>query len=268
MSSKMLRIAVVCSVIILAVAIASAQERQKALPAEAQGMDVFNPVEGRIVVLSARPAGARLEKGELICELDPSELRDRAASEELTLSATQAEVQAASLAREVAVMALNQYKDGLFIYELGTATSEIKLAESELASAEDSVDWSTRMFEKGYMSMAAKVAEELGLQKARSALEYAQLKRKVQIDYAKNKKIKELLGAVETARARELRTQAELERKRSAVKRLESQIRRSKVAAPVAGRLRYSSPVGPGAVLRDGQLLCRIVLEGGANPPK
>jgi len=267
MSPKILRIGVVCSAIILAVVIASAQERRTDVSAESQGMELFNPAEGRIVVLSARPDGARVEKGEVICELDPSDLQDRLAAEELGLRGMQADVQAAGLAREVAVIALSEYKEGLFAHEVMAAESEIKLAESKLASAEDTVEWARRMFDKGYVSMAAKVSDELGLKKARYALEYSQSKRKVLLDYTKNKTIKELLGAVETARARELLKQAELERQRSAVKKLDSQIPRCKVAAPVAGRLRYTTSIGPGAVLRDGQLLCRIVPEGGTRTP-
>jgi len=103
-----------------------------------------------------------------------------------------------------------------------------------------------------------KISEELALKKARFALEQAQSKRKVLIDYTKNKTIKALLGAVETARGHELARQAVLERKRSAVKRLAEQIRRCKVAAPIDGLVRYTAPIGPGAVVHDGQVLFRI----------
>jgi multidrug resistance efflux pump len=253
--------------IILAVAMASAQERQTAVPAEREGVQIFNPVAGRIVVVSSRPDGARVEKGEVICELDSAELQDRLASDQVALQGTEAEVRGASLAREVAVMALNEYKEGLFIRDLVTAEADIKLAESNLAHAEDSLDWTRRMFDKGYVSMATKASEELTFKKARFAIEEAQNKRKVLIDYTKNRTVKALLGAVETARARELREQSVLERQRAALKRLDSQIRRCKVAAPVVGRVRYASPIGAGAVLRDGQLLCRIVPEGEARTP-
>jgi multidrug resistance efflux pump len=265
MSSKMLRIGVVSLGIILAVAVASAQERRTAGTAEREGIAVFNPVEGRVAVISCRPDGARVEKGEVFCELDSSKLQDLLASEEITISGTTAEVHGASLAREVAVMTLNEYKDGLFIHDLVTTESEIKLAESNLARAEDTVDWTRRMFDKGYVSMATKVSEELALKKARFTLEEAQSKRKVLLDHTKNKTIKTLLGAVETARAHELHTQSALERQRSARTRLDSQLRRCKVAAPIAGRVRYASPIGAGAVLQDGQLFCRIVPDGDAR---
>ncbi len=93
-------------------------------------------------------------------------------------------------------MALNEYKEGLFIHDLVTADADIKLAESNLAHAEDTLDWARRMFDKGYVSLNTKVSEELVLKKARIAVEEAQTKRKVLIDYTKNKTVKALLGAV------------------------------------------------------------------------
>lgn len=267
MSSKMLGVGLVGLAITLAVAVASAQERQTAMPSERDAVQVFNPVEGRVVILSSRPDGARVEKGEMICELDASELQGRLASAELAVRGTEAEVRGAALAREVAAMAVNEYKDGRFVDELQAAEANIRVAEINLAHAEDTVDWTRRMFDKGYVSHATKVAEELALKKARFALEEGQTQRKVLIDHTRSKTIKALLGAVETARARELREQARLERERSTLKRLDRQIGRCKVTAPVAGRVKYPSPIGAGAVLRDGQLLCRIVPDGEAKVP-
>lgn len=86
-------------------------------------------------------------------------------------------------------------------------------------------------------------------------------KRVALVNFTKNKMIKELTGAVETARASELSIQAAVERDRSALKRLDDQIRRSKVEAPLGGRVRYVAPVGAGAVVRDGQVIFRIEAE-------
>ena len=55
---------------------------------------------------------------------------------------------ATRIAREVAVMAVNEYKEGTFVQEFAATESGIKLAEAELASAEDHLDWVRRMFER------------------------------------------------------------------------------------------------------------------------
>ncbi len=61
MSSKILRVGVVGLPIIFAVAMASAQERRTTVPVEREGIQVFNPIEGRAVVLSSRPESASPE---------------------------------------------------------------------------------------------------------------------------------------------------------------------------------------------------------------
>jgi len=164
MSSSVMRMGLLAGLAILvAGAIALAQTRGAAEPAGRGSVDVFNSVEGRVVVITSRPDGSRVEK------------------------------------------------------------------------------------------------------KVRFALEQAQTKLKVLVDYSKDRTIKALTGAVETARARELAKQAELERARSAERRLTDQIARCKVAAPAGGRIEYAAPIGAGAVVHDGQLLFRVVPAGMAN---
>jgi multidrug resistance efflux pump len=228
-------------------------------------VDVYNPVDGRVRVISSRPDGARVGKGDVVCELDPAELQDRLASQEIVVRAAEAGRQGARLAREVAVMAVTEYQEGLFAQDVAAVEGEIKLAESTLARAEDGLDWTRRMFEKGYVSLFQKVSEELALKKAQFALERAQSRKNVLTHFTKGRTTKELLGSVETARARELSEQAALERERSALKRLSDQIRRCKVEAPSSGRVRYVTPIGAGAVVQDGQVLFRIVPDG--TPP-
>ena len=97
------------------------------------------------------------------------------------------------------MMAVKEYKEGTFFQELATTEGEIKLAESDLSRAVDRVDWTRRMFERANLS-GGKGPEELKLKMARFALEHAQSKKKVLVDHSKDKTIKALMGAVETAR--------------------------------------------------------------------
>ena len=62
MSSQLIRLGLVAaSGIVLAGAIAAAQDRKPIETAEAGGVAVFNPVEGRMVVVIARPDGSRVK---------------------------------------------------------------------------------------------------------------------------------------------------------------------------------------------------------------
>jgi HlyD family secretion protein len=266
MSSNVVPLGLLAALAVLvAGVIAGAQDGKHAELARRDAVDVFNVVEVRTVVVTALPESTRVEKGDVVCELDQSELRDRLATQEIVVRGAEADADAARIAREVAVMALIEYKEGTFRQELAATESVIKLTEAKLSNAEDQTDWSRRMFAKGYISISEKVTDELALKHARFALEEAQSKRKVLIDYSKARAIKALSGAVESARACELAKQAAVERERSAQKRLSGQIGRCKVTAPATGRVEYVSRFGVGAVVHDGQLLCRVVPEGAAT---
>jgi multidrug resistance efflux pump len=121
--------------VVLSGVIAAAQDRAGVEPGGQQVLIVFNSVEGRTTVVTSVPDGTRVEKGEIVCELDPSPLRDRLAVQEIVVQGVDSDVQAARIAREVAVMELNEYKSGLFIQELARTEGEIKLAEAKLVGA-------------------------------------------------------------------------------------------------------------------------------------
>jgi HlyD family secretion protein len=259
MSSNRMRIgfaAVLATIGTTALVLAQAEPIKSVTP---KGIPVFNPVEGRVVVLTSKAEGALVQKGEVVCEFDPDELRDRLTNQEFVVRAAVAELHSKRIAREVAVMAETEYKNSAFPQHLAATQSEIALAESKLSRAEDQVDWLRRMFQKGFVSMQEKTGGELVLRQTRFALEQAQLTKNVLTDHSKQKTIKTLLGEVESARARELGAQASLERERSLQKKLTDQLNRCKVVAPVAGHVEYAALIDTGAVVRDGDLLFRIL---------
>jgi HlyD family secretion protein len=269
MSSNFTRLGLLAvSAVLLAGVIAWAQDRQGGESPVRSAVDVFNVVEGRTVVITRLTEGTHVEKGDVVCELDPTALRNQLATQEIVARGAEADVHAARIAREVAVMALIEYKEATFRQELAAIEGEIKLTESELSRAEDSLDWSRRMFERGYVSKSELVSAELTLKHAHFALEKAQSGKKVLVDYSKARMIKTLTGAIEAARAGELVKQAVVERERSAQERLKDQIGRCKVTAPVSGRIKYAAPFGAGAVVHDGQVLCRIISEGESTTAK
>jgi len=109
---------------------------------------------------------------------------------------------------ELAEIAREEYEEIIFPRDLAIADGEVKLAESDLRRSEDRLDWARRMFDKGFVSRAQKVSEELTLKKAQFTVEQAESKQKVLVDYTKSKTIKELLSEVEKARSDKLARQA------------------------------------------------------------
>ena len=115
--------------------------------------------------MSSRPEGAHVEKGELVCELDPTELQDRLAAQATLIRAREAELHAARLASQGRRPRRHRVRArGSISRDLQESERAIKLAESKLASAEDKVDWRRRMFDKGYASLFEKNCRRAGPQ--------------------------------------------------------------------------------------------------------
>ena len=192
------------------------------------------------------PEGTPVKKGELVCELDSAALKDSLTNQQITTKSAEANYENAKLTREVAEIAVTEYVEGIYKQELATVEGEIKLAESDLSRSEDRLDWAQRMFEKGYVSMAARISEELTLKKARFALEQAQSKRKVLVEYTRARRSR-------SSRARSRRPgPTSWPRRRpgssklSKEKKLERQIAACEILAPADGLVVYANDPVPG----------------------
>ena len=208
--------------------------------------DAYCQVEGQTTIIMIKPEGTQVKKGEIVCELDSAALKDQLVNQKITTKSAEANYENAKLTREVAEIAVVEYDEGIYKQDLATVEGEIKLAESDLSRSEDRLDWARRMFEKGYVSMAAKISEELTLKKARFALEQAQSKKKVLVEYTKGKTIKELKSEVEKARSDELAKKATWDLEDGKEKKLEKQIAACKIKAPSDGLVVYANDPEPG----------------------
>ncbi len=203
--------------------------------------DVYCNVEGQTTIIKIFPEGTKVQKGDVVCELDSASLKDQHINQKITTKSAEANFMNAKLTREVAQIAVREYKEGIFVQDEATAEGEIKLAESDLARAEDRVDWAQRMFEKGYVSVAQKVSEDLALQKARFSKEQAQSKLNVLRQYTKGKTIKELESDVEKAMSDELAKQATWALEKTKEEKLERQIAQCVLKAPSDGLVVYAN---------------------------
>jgi HlyD family secretion protein len=256
----------------------SRQPVSSAEPTGRRDISVFNQVGGVTTIVSIKPDGSRVKKGELVCELDAASLKETMEYQGIAIKEAEAAVQHAQRTRDVAQSALTEYVEGLFPQELQTVSGEVSLAESELKRADGRAALSKRMFEKGMLPKRNKITDELLLQKAKFRLEQAQAKKNVLEKYTKSKMTKELMTQVEKAKSDEVAKKALQAFEEAKQDRLRKQIDRCKMFAPVSGHLYYSRtdeeaaarvidedtprPIEPGASVREGQFLFRIIPEG------
>jgi multidrug efflux pump subunit AcrA (membrane-fusion protein) len=233
-------------------------------PAPPEVIDVINEVEGRTAIVGIVPEGQSVAKGQLICELDSTDLRDRLDKQEIAIKRAEDDHKKAHRTREVAVIALDEYIRG-------SATPAVGRDEGKLVEAKVKLALMLWLFDGSSIHLADKAVQEmlLGENQGRG---YSLHRPRMVEDFASRREQAELEANVQKAMADELAKLATLRLERLEGEHLRRQIEKCQVRAPIAGKLLYANPrTRPGArpqpfiheraVVQHQQFLFRIVPE-------
>ncbi len=223
--------------------------------------DNYNPVPGETRILSILPANEKVKKGQLVCELDSARIRDQLTNQKIATQRAEARYQNARSTLEIAEIAIKEYTEGVFRQDMATIMGELRLAVSDLTRAIDKLEWADRMEAKGYLTKGQVAAEDIGLQKAVSAVEQAAKKRNVLQKYTKEKTTKELKSEIEKARADMLAKKATWDLEKTKTTHLERDVAHCTITAPADGELILAPGIAKGATVRERQLIFRVVTE-------
>ena len=180
---------------------------------------IKSEVEGSTTILWVIPEGTRVKAGDVLVELDASELTDRridqqtvvqnaetawiAAREALAVgrNQAQADVELAQLTLDFAKLDLEKYTGEKGEYEsLRTeAEADIKLAQEELLRAEEKLKWSKKLAAENYISSTELQTDELTYNKAVLNLELARNKLDLLEDFTYKRQLAQLNSDVSQA---------------------------------------------------------------------
>jgi RNA polymerase sigma factor (sigma-70 family) len=237
-----------------------AAAREKAERKAAPPIPVSAKVDIAARIIKLIPNGTRVKKGDVVCELDSAALRNWLVNQRIAVKAAEATYRNANLAREVAEIAVTEYREGVFKGELQDAEGNIEIAKAEflLADAEFSAA------KKEDVSLKIKRAE-LAVLRARIALEKAQTRKDLLVKYTYYRRVRELESGVKRAHSDELVKQATFELERNKEANLERQIAISTISAPIDGVVQLRTqrtpdgfPIREGITVREGQVLLSI----------
>jgi multidrug efflux pump subunit AcrA (membrane-fusion protein) len=248
--------------------------------------DLYCPVEGQSTILSLVPEGQAVKKGELVCELDSSGLRDQLVNQEIAEQRSSAAYLSAKLSREAAEIAVAEYVEGIFKQDLYTLKSQIAGAEAAIQKAEDRLERTQRARQRmsGVAKEAAKtpadIAAELDIvdrlesaeqsvQKERKTLELARAKLDVLEKYTREKTTNALKVAAKRKRTEELGKKEAWVLEKNKAEKLKRQIEACRIFAPRDGvvicannpgrRGNYGRPqVEEGAMVRERQKIASV----------
>lgn len=149
----------------------------------ATSVPIFSQVEGRTTIVKLVPEGTNVEKGDVVVELDSSELTQKLNEQEIAVeSATAAllqaqeetkiqkslsdsEVREAEVRLQQAELDLKKYLEGDYPLALAKAESEVTISEEELTRAQNQYEWSQKLAEKGYVTGTELIADKLSVRK-------------------------------------------------------------------------------------------------------
>ncbi len=259
-------------------------------------------VEGSAVILFLVDEGTQVKKGDLLVELDASNLIDQRVSQQIQVinaeaahvnasenlavvkSQAQADVDQADLDLRFARQDLVQYREGEYPKLRKEAEVAITLAEETLTNASSTYEWSQKLFAEKYISEAELKQDELSRQKAQIDLELAKDELALLTNFTYTRKMAELQSAasqaemalerirrksaadVVQAEAKLKASEAELKQQQNQFNRIEHQISKTKIYAPMDGTVIYatstrlswrsnSEPLDEGQAVRERQEL-------------
>ena len=230
--------------------------------------DVKCKVAGGSTILWIIPDGTEVKQGDKLADLDASALTDQINTQKINCSKAQSLVIQARKNYEVAQISVREYLEGTYQQELQTAETNITIAEENLRSSKNSLNYSQRMFQRGYISQLELESQQFGVKRAELELAGARTARKVLEEFTKVKMLEDLRSQVETAAATLEAEQAAFELEEAKLKRLETQLTNCTILAPQDGMVVYANERGrrgnqsvtieEGALVRDQQTILRL----------
>ncbi|MHC4115849.1 MAG: HlyD family secretion protein, partial [Planctomycetota bacterium] len=244
---------------------------------------IKNEVEGRTSIIYLIPEGRIVKKGDLLAELDSSQLLDQQIEQEIRTQNAEAsfiharenlavvenqaksDIDKAELALKFAKQDLRQYLEGEYPNQLKEAENKIKLATEELMRAEEKLKWSNRLHDEKYISQTEKQADELAVTRKTLDLELAQNNMTLLKDYIYHREVTQLESDVRQAQmalervtrkasADVVQAQANLRAKESEFKQQQGKLQKvvdnltkTKIYAPEDGLVIYATSAQSGS---------------------
>lgn len=238
---------------------------------------ITSQVQGRNTLIHIIPEGTRVEKGDLLVEIDSSSLKDRLVERKISVqnaeakfiqarenvavteSQNETDISAAELKHRFAKEDLEKYVEGEYRQQLREAESKITLAEEELQLARQKLEWSEKLYSENYISQSERDADQLAFNRARLDLDLARAAKNLLENYTYRREIAQLESDVEQTRRAlervELKAgadlirakadfnarEAELQQQKDQEVKIEDQISKTRITAPKAGLVVYAT---------------------------
>ena len=168
----------------------------------AKNVDVASQVEGQATVIYLIPEGTDVKKGDLLVELDSSDIDEKLDSQVVTTNTSRATLNSSRATLRSAEISLEEYVEGTFEQSWMEYENTIFEAEQTRKQQADSARFTERLLNLNYSTELQYEIDKVAEEKAKNSLEVANLKRQTLLKYTSEKQITSLMSDIETARAK------------------------------------------------------------------
>jgi len=221
-----------------------------------------------VKILEIVPEGTVVNQGDFLVKFDDAALQADRTTQQINLSSAEATSAQSANDLDAAIYARKEYEFGEFESEKEKLNGEILVARENTSRAEETVQHSEKLTRRGYLSRSRLRSDQFDLAKAQSELKTASTKLKALTDYTWMKKIKELDAKVKTCEAKLKSDEAKLALEQQKLAKLDEQIKKCVIHAPVAGQVVYDHEqdnwrgaeyqIKQGAVIHEQRVVIRL----------
>lgn len=255
-----------------------------------QELIVRSELEGTPRIISIVPEGTSVKKGDLLVELDAAGIKEKVATQDLTVQSAEASftrakedlaiqkltmdaaVKDQELRVEFAESDLEKYKEGDWPQQKKAIEARITIAEEEMQRAQDRLNWTVQLEKRGYATRDELKADQLTVKQKDLTISQAKEELRLAQKYDFPKKVRLLESTVEQTKLELLRVrqraastistyeadvkskQAQLEKQRERLGEAKEQLLLTKIFAPQEGLVVYAtgSSASSGILIEEG----------------
>ncbi|MBO51368.1 MAG: hypothetical protein CMJ69_11360 [Planctomycetaceae bacterium] len=239
-------------------------------------------VAGGAQILEIVPDGTRIvEKGgkkqdesdvfvgDQLVKLDDSKIKDALDQQQIKVGNAENALILAEKDLSLAKISVNEYEKGTFVQELQGLDAEVTIAMENLRGAENQFEYTQKMFRKGFVTKLQLEADEFAVKRSKLELSQSETKRKVLVDFTKEKMLEDLRSAVKTATSGVKQKQSALALEKRSLDRITEQFKNCVIVAPKPGMVVYhnersrwgrsqSAQIEEGATVREHQAIVKL----------
>ncbi len=214
---------------------------------------------GSAVILTVVPEGTFVKKDDVLCTIDSAEYVETVRQQEIKVERSFSDRLQAQLDLESAELAVKEFDEGLKLQRVQDYDGSIALAEADNERANERLEWSRRMLDKGYVPRSQLLNDSMSLKRSSLSMKTSKHTRENFIKFGAVKQLLQLKSRVESSKVRLSAEEQKLNRFKERLDYYKQMVENCTIRAPHDGFLIYANSeerrvrIEPGVEVRQGQ---------------